>query len=62
MHTSNFQLDDAEYDIPPVDCTPTLESILNNLEDQASLSEDEMSSSMVPTTEVSLQVRWTDRQ
>ncbi|XP_021918193.1 LOW QUALITY PROTEIN: vacuolar protein sorting-associated protein 8 homolog [Zootermopsis nevadensis] len=45
------ELDDAEYDIPPVDCTPTLESILNNLEDQASLSEDEMSSSFVPATE-----------
>jgi hypothetical protein len=56
VHTSNFQLDDAEYDIPPVDCSPTLESILNSLEDQASLSEDEMSSSMVPTVEVSLQV------
>ncbi|PSN57711.1 hypothetical protein C0J52_00329 [Blattella germanica] len=48
------ELDDAEYDIPPVDCTPTLESILNNLEDQTSLSEDEISNSMVPTAEVSV--------
>jgi hypothetical protein len=53
---SNFQLDDAEYDIPPVDCTPTLESILNNLEDCTSLSDDEMSNSVVPTAEVSLQL------
>ena len=57
-HASDFQLDDEEYDIPPVDCTPTLESILNNLEDCASLSDDEMSSSVVPTAEVSLQLPW----
>jgi len=55
-HVSDFQLDDEEYDIPPVDCTPTLESILNNLEDSASLSDDEMSNSVVPTAEVSLQL------
>jgi hypothetical protein len=56
FHASDFQLDDAEYDIPPVDCTPTLESILNGLEDQLSLSEDEISNSMAPATEVSSQV------
>jgi hypothetical protein len=55
-NASDFQLDDAEYDIPPVDCTPTLESILNNSEDCTSLSDDEISSSVVPTAEVSLQL------
>jgi hypothetical protein len=55
-HASYLQLDDEEYDIPPVDCTPTLESILNNSEDCASLSDDEMSNSVVPTAEVSLQL------
>ncbi|CAG2058868.1 unnamed protein product, partial [Timema podura] len=44
-------LDDAEYDIPAVKHTPTLESILNDLEDQTSLSEDEMSNSLVPIGE-----------
>ena len=38
-----FQIDDAEFDIPPVDKTPTLESILNELEDQGSLSDEEIS-------------------
>jgi hypothetical protein len=56
IHAYDFQLDDAEYDIPPVDCTPTLESILNNSEDCTSLSDDEMSNSVVPTAEVSLQL------
>ena len=38
-----FQLDDAEYEIPAVEKTPTLESILND--DESSLiSEDELSS------------------
>nr|CAD7425885.1 unnamed protein product [Timema monikensis] len=45
------ELDDAEYDIPAVKHTPTLESILNDLEDQTSLSEDEMSNSLVPIGE-----------
>lgn len=49
------ELDDAEYDIPPVDCTPTLESILNNSEDCTSLSDDEISSSVVPTAEGSFE-------
>nr|CAD7256761.1 unnamed protein product [Timema shepardi] len=45
------ELDDAEYDIPAVKHTPTLESILNDLEDQTSLSEDEMSNYLVPIGE-----------
>lgn len=32
--------------------TPTLESILNDADDRASLSEDEMSNSLLPVTEV----------
>ncbi|XP_046386782.1 vacuolar protein sorting-associated protein 8 homolog isoform X2 [Ischnura elegans] len=41
----NFdELDDSEYDIPPVDKAPTLESILNDIDDQCSLSEDELAS------------------
>ncbi|XP_071448355.1 vacuolar protein sorting-associated protein 8 homolog isoform X2 [Hetaerina americana] len=41
----NFdELDDSEYDIPPVDKAPTLESILNDIDDQCSLSEDDLAS------------------
>ncbi|XP_063227477.1 vacuolar protein sorting-associated protein 8 homolog [Bacillus rossius redtenbacheri] len=45
------ELDDEEFDIPPVEHTPTLESILNDVEDQASLSEDEVSNSLIAGTE-----------
>lgn len=42
IHFINLQIDDEEYNIPAVEETPTLESILNN--DQNSLmSEDELS-------------------
>lgn len=37
------ELDDNEYDIPPVDQAPTLESILNDVDDRGSVSEDEVS-------------------
>lgn len=37
------ELDDNEYDIPPVDHAPTLESILNDVDDRGSISEDEVS-------------------
>ncbi|GLH03603.1 Vacuolar protein sorting-associated protein 8 homolog [Gryllus bimaculatus] len=45
------ELDDAEYNIPPVEHTPTLESILHDLDDRASLSEDDMSNCLLPTAE-----------
>lgn len=37
------ELDDTEYDIPPVEQAPTLESILNDADDCRSSSEDEVS-------------------
>ncbi|XP_049808749.1 vacuolar protein sorting-associated protein 8 homolog [Schistocerca nitens] len=45
------ELDDDEYNIPPVEHTPTLESILNDLDDRTSASEDELSNSLLPPAE-----------
>jgi len=55
-----FQLDAAEYDIPIIDYTPTLESILNDIDDHGSLSEDDASGNhLLPQGEVSLQLSTT---
>ncbi|XP_052128558.1 vacuolar protein sorting-associated protein 8 homolog [Frankliniella occidentalis] len=43
LNTELEELDDNEYDIPPVEHAPTLESILNDVDDRGSISEDEVS-------------------
>lgn len=49
-----LQLDDEEFQLPPVGEMPTLESILNE-NDPASVSDDELTSAAPPHPKVSTQ-------